>query len=225
MNRSHVLLITVTALLQSLSLMAMDAAGQAKMNKTTLLLIRHGQTDWNLADKLQGHVDIPLNAAGKEQAQKVAQLLKKKQTPLAALYSSDLQRAHQTAQEISQLFGLEIILTAELREGYLGKLEGLTKKEYSDLYGPVRYDLFPENVGAEPRDKVVARAMKYLHMIVQKHKSQQIAVVTHGGLLRSLLVHLGHDIAELPVLTNVAITTFIWHEDQEILMLGSIEHA
>ena len=71
------------------------------MSKTTLFLIRHGQTDWNLAGKIQGHADIPLNVTGKAQAKKVAQFLKKKQASLAALYSSDLQRAHQTAQEIS----------------------------------------------------------------------------------------------------------------------------
>jgi 2,3-bisphosphoglycerate-dependent phosphoglycerate mutase len=74
------------------------------MSTTKLFLIRHGQTDWNLAGKLQGHADIPLNATGKEQAQKVAQFLRKKQISLQALYSSDLQRAHQTAQEISKLF-------------------------------------------------------------------------------------------------------------------------
>ncbi len=171
---------------------------------TTIFLIRHGQTDWNLAGKLQGHANIPLNATGKAQAQKMAQFLKKKQASLAALYSSDLQRTHQTAQEIAKLFALEIILAADLREGYLGKLQGLTKKEYYDLYGPkpLICEALPEKVGAEPRDQVVARAMSYLHMIVQKHKGQHIAVVTHGGLLGSLISHLGHNVDELPALTN-----------------------
>ncbi|MFZ5954457.1 MAG: histidine phosphatase family protein [Candidatus Dependentiae bacterium] len=67
------------------------------MNSTTLILIRHGQTDWNLAGKLQGHADIPLNAKGIEQAKRVAHYLKAKQVPITALYSSDLQRAQQTA--------------------------------------------------------------------------------------------------------------------------------
>ena len=100
---------------------------------TKIFLIRHGQTAWNLAGKMQGHVDIPLNATGIEQAQRVAHFLKQKQVPLAALYASDLQRAHQTAQEISKLFELEIVLSADLREGHLGKLQGLTKQEMREV--------------------------------------------------------------------------------------------
>lgn len=195
------------------------------VSKTTLFLIRHGETDWNLAGKLQGHTDIPLNMAGKIQAQKVAHFLKQKKVSLAALYSSDLQRAHQTAQQIAELFSLEIILSSDLREGHLGELEGLTKKEYRELYGPVDYKNFPEVTGVEPRHKVVARVMSYLDAIVQNHKGQQIAVVTHGGLLRSLLAHLGHKVEELPELTNVSIATFIWHHDRNTLALESIEHA
>ena len=195
------------------------------MSKTTLFLIRHGQTDWNVAGKLQGQTDIPLNETGKEQAKKVAQFLKKKQASFAALHSSDLQRAHQTAQTIAELFALEIVLAADLREGHFGKLEGLTKKEKFDLYGPMTDEELPEKVGAEPRDKVVERVMNYLHGIVQKHKDQHIAVVTHGWLLHSLLTHLGHNVSELPALTNESITIFTWHEDRQMFVFESIEHA
>jgi len=195
------------------------------MNSTTLFLIRHGQTDWNAAGKLQGHADIPLNATGIQQAQRVAQFLNTKQISLAALYSSDLQRAHQTAHEISQLFALEIILDADLREGQLGKLQGLTKQERHDLYGPYSHEELPEEIGAEPRDKVVARVMNYLHAIVQKHAGQYVAVVTHSGVLGSLLTHLGHHVQELPALTNESITTFTWHADRQIFVFESIEHA
>ncbi len=195
------------------------------MQSTTLYLIRHCQTDWNLAGKLQGHADIPLNETGKEQAKKVAQFLKKKQTALAALYSSDLQRAHQTAHAISELFALEIILAADLREGYFGKLEGLTKQEQQDLYGPLNLDFLPEKFGAELRDKVVERAINYLRFITQKHKSQHVAIVTHGWLLHTLLTHLGHKVHELPALTNESITTFTWHEESQAFVFESIEHA
>ena len=164
------------------------------MSKTTLFLMRHGQTDWNLAGKMQGHVDIPLNATGREQAKRVAHFLKKKPVSLAALYSSDLQRAHQTAQEIAEVFALEITLAADLREGHLGKMQGLTKQEYHALFGPFDYQVFPEEIGAEPRDKVVARALNYLHLIVQKHKGEQVGIVTHGLVLGSLIAHLGHDV-------------------------------
>lgn len=195
------------------------------MSITTLFLISHGQTDWNLADKIQGHADIPLNATGKAQAQKVAQFLKKKQVSLAALYSSDLQRAHQTAQEISELFSLEITLAVDLREGHFGKIQGLTKKEVHALYGPFNYKSLPAIIEAEPRDQVMARVMSYLDKIVQKHRGQHIAVVTHGGALGSLLTHLGHNVAELPALTNESITTFTWHANRQIFIFESIEYA
>ena len=195
------------------------------MTKTTIFLIRHGQTDWNRAEKIQGHADIPLNETGKEQAQKVAQLLQQKRVSLAALYSSDLQRAQQTAQAISQSFALDIILAADLREENFGKAEGLTKKEYHALYGSFNWLDLPEEIGAESRSKVITRVMSYLHMIVQKHQGQYVAVVTHGGALRSLLVHLGYSVDELPEITNESITTLFWHADREMLVLESIEHA
>ena len=67
----------------------------------------------------------------------MARFLKKKPAPLAALYSSNLQGAHQTAQEFSKLLPLEIVLAADLHEGHLGKVQGLTKKEYHEPYGPL----------------------------------------------------------------------------------------
>ena len=195
------------------------------MSTTTLFLIRHGQTDWNLAGKLQGHADIPLNEKGRAQAQKLAQFLKEKHVSLAALYSSDLQRAHQTAQAISQVFSLEIILASDLREGDFGKIQGLTIKEYNEQYGSFNYLAMPEEIEAEPRSKVIARVMSYLHMIVQKHQGQHVAVVTHGAALRSVLVHLGYTLEELPEITNESITTLFWHPEREMLVLESIEHA
>lgn len=195
------------------------------MSKTTLFLIRHGQTDWNVAGRIQGHADIPLNATGIEQAQKVAQFLKKKNISLAALHSSDLQRAHQTAREIALQFALDVILATDLREGNFGKLEGTTRQERDELYGPMSDEEWPEKVGAEPRDKVIARVTNYLHRIVQAHKRQHIAVVTHGWLLHSLITHLGHNVSELPALSNVSITTITWHDDKQIFILESIEHA
>ncbi len=195
------------------------------MNKTTLYLIRHGETDWNLADKIQGQTDIPLNASGRAQAQKMAQFLKKKQVSFAALYSSDLQRAHQTAEEIAAVFALEIILAADLREGHYGKAEGITKKEWHALYGSYDHQTLPEAIEAEPRDQVVKRVMNYLNTIAQKHAGQHIAVVTHGGALRSLLTHLGHNVSELPALKNTSIITFIWHEDRQMFVFESVENA
>jgi len=198
------------------------------MNSTKLFLIRHGQTDWNLEGKVQGHTDIPLNTKGKEQAQKVAEFLKR-HIELKALYSSDLQRAHQTAKEIDKLFSLGITLSADLREGYLGKIEGLTQKEISDLYGPINceaLELLPEVLEAEQRHEVVTRIKKFLIAIAHKHKGQQIAIVTHGFALRSLISYWGYNLQNVPHITNTSIITVTWQSDQEdIFHLESIEQA
>lgn len=195
------------------------------MSTTRLFLIRHGETDWNVADKIQGQTDIPLNVTGKEQAKKMTHFLKKKQVSFTALYSSDLQRAHQTAQEIAAVFELEIILAADLREGHFGKAEGITKKEWHALYGAYDHQTLPAAIEGEPRDQVVKRVMNYLNTIAQKHKGQNIAVVTHGGALRSLLTHLGHNVSELPALTNTSIVTFMWCDNRKMFIFESIENA
>ncbi len=196
------------------------------MQPTTIYLIRHGQTDWNLAGKLQGQTDIPLNATGKLQAKKVAHFLKNKQISLKALYSSDLQRAHQTAHEIGQIFSLNVVLASNLREGYFGKLEGLTKQEAVDLFGPYSLeDNAPAVVGAEPREVLIGRIIGYLEYVAQKHQGQEVAVVTHGAALGSLIRHLGHKLEAFPALTNESITTIIWDENQKAFILESVEHA
>lgn len=196
-----------------------------QMDSTTLYLIRHGQTDWNLAGKMQGQTDIPLNATGIGQAQRVAHSLKNKQISLAALYSSDLQRAHQTAQEIAKILSLDITLASDLREGYFGKLEGLTKKEAQDLFGSYHYEDMPPEIGAEPRDKLISRVMNYLTYVAHAHSGKQVAIITHGAVLGSIINHLGHNLEKLPELTNQSITTFTWHADRQLFVFESIEHV
>lgn len=159
----------------------------------------------------------------KSKQKKPALFLKQNKTSLDALYSSDLQRAHQTAQEIAELFSLEITLTPDLREGHFGKLEGLTKTVGRELYGSFDYMKLPETLEAEPREKVVARIMNYLHTIVKKHTGQHIGVVTHGYAIGSLLTYLGHK--ELPKLTNCSIITLIYKTDLQDFALESIENA
>lgn len=195
------------------------------MSSTTLFVIRHGQTDWNREGRLQGHADIPLNAKGIEQAQRVAHYLKEKQIPITALYSSDLQRAQQTAHEIAKLYSLHILLSADLREGDFGKLQGLTKQEMIDKYGKLNYEYLPDFLQAEPRHLVVKRIKSFLTRIAQKHKGQHIAIVTHGAALGSLLVSMGHNLEELPVLTNESIVTLAWLNNAEDFVFQSIEYA
>ncbi|MDE3090678.1 MAG: histidine phosphatase family protein, partial [Chloroflexota bacterium] len=101
-----------------------------------LLLIRHGETDWNNEGRIQGHTDTPLNARGFEQAKRLAARLACEK--LDAIYTSPLARARATADLIAQEHGVAAMLDDRLKEKYLGELEGLTSGEfelrYPDLY-------------------------------------------------------------------------------------------
>ena len=99
---------------------------------TRIMLARHGETDWNREGRWQGHSDQPLNATGIAQAQALARRLAGEE--IAALYTSDLLRAAQTAAEVTRTTGLEAILTPRLREVDVGDLVGLDRAEACLLY-------------------------------------------------------------------------------------------
>src|SRR5690349_6665287 len=103
---------------------------------TEILLIRHGETAWNAARRLQGHLDIPLNDHGQRQAEAVARALQ--DTPIDAIYSSDLQRARATAQPLADAHDLALQLDAALRERCFGAFEGLIYEELEARF-PVAY--------------------------------------------------------------------------------------
>jgi len=99
---------------------------------TRIVLIRHGETDWNTETRIQGHTDIPLNRRGRWQAQRLGAALADE--GLAAVYASDLQRAHATAQAVAQASGLEVVVHSGLRERAFGVFEGLTFSEIEDRW-------------------------------------------------------------------------------------------
>src|SRR5580698_6897789 len=99
---------------------------------TQILFIRHGETDWNRIKRIQGHIDIPLATTGLEQAQRLAHRLAGEASQgatLDAIYSSDLQRAQQTAQPIADALGLPLQLRESLRERLYGAFQGYDKDE------------------------------------------------------------------------------------------------
>ena len=155
------------------------------MNSTTFCLVRHGETPWNVERRLQGHLDIPLNEKGHAQAYATASLLADKR--FDAIYSSDLERARQTAMSIGK--GRPPSTLAELRERHYGSFQGLTYEEAKRKL-PVAYAAFDSRNpdfefpgGGESllafRDRI-ERAMRQL---VKRHGGQQILLVTHGGVL------------------------------------------
>jgi probable phosphoglycerate mutase len=154
---------------------------------TTLLFIRHGQTDWNVAGRWQGHTDIPLNATGIAQAEAVARRLAN--WPIDAIYSSDLQRAAVTAEKIAQSLNLQPIFDPQWREWSLGEFEGFTTAELREQYPGVLVDIEdgsfrPKN--GETHTTFQNRICSAYNTIVARHTGQTIAVVSHGGAIHTL---------------------------------------
>ena len=157
---------------------------------TTLLLVRHGETDWNAAGRLQGHTDRPLNDYGRSQAEALAETLAADE--IDAVYSSDLARARETADIVAARLGLPVAVHADLREKNWGNWEGLTPAERE------RVELVGETTAAHRE-----RTLRVLHWIAGRHAGERVVVVTHGGSIRRVQASvLG---VALPVLDNCAV--------------------
>ncbi len=165
--------------------------------ETRIHIVRHGETPWNSQMRWQGHTDIELSERGHLQAQK---LLANWKHPLQAVYSSDLQRAAQTAQYIAEAQGLEIKKVPELREIYFGGWEGKTTAELKAQWGD-KIELFFESPDrchppeGETFPQLYERSVAAYKKIVQEHQGQEIAIFAHGGTIRMLLCY----ILDLPV--------------------------
>lgn len=161
--------------------------------KTTILFIRHGQTDWNMAGKWQGFTDIPLNAVGRAQAEMLA--VRVATWPIKAVYSSDLERAAETGRVIAQKLAIPITLDAAWRERGLGQLEGLTREEIREQFPHLSLPrTFIEAPGGESYLNLKKRVIEGYKRIVREHTGEMVAVVSHGGTLRLVISH----ILELP---------------------------
>jgi uncharacterized phosphatase len=148
---------------------------------TTLYLVRHGETDWNREHRIQGSTDIELNDTGRAQAAATGALLARRSWD--AVVASPLSRAFETAAIIAREVGLgEPEIEPAMVERNYGAAEGMTGAEIDALY-PHGVDV----PGRESREDVVARAMPALIAIADRHPDQAIIVVSHGGVIRSIL--------------------------------------
>ena len=154
-----------------------------------ILLIRHGETVWNLQRRMQGQQDSPLTPLGLQQARQVARRLRA--VPHAALYTSDLGRAHQTARCIADETKHEIVSEPGLRERSFGIFEGLTNAEL-EVRHPDLHALFEKRdphftmPGGESAAQFHARCLGTLQSIAERHDGETVAVVTHGLVLDAL---------------------------------------
>jgi broad specificity phosphatase PhoE len=152
---------------------------------TTVVLARHGETDWNRDGRFQGHADPELNAAGRRQAAELAEALHG--VGLRALYSSDLSRAAQTAGIVAARLGLELSLDPDLREIDVGSWSGLTKPEIAVRFpeGFARWQAGEIGHDGETREQLAARVFAAVHRIAMAHADEWVLVVSHGGAIRA----------------------------------------
>jgi broad specificity phosphatase PhoE len=146
---------------------------------TTVLLVRHGETDWNREHRWQGWADVPLNELGRRQAAELAARLR--EVGLDAVYSSDLRRAFETAELVAAERGLRVIADPGLREIDVGSWSGLTRAEIDERFGGV----WPAD--AETDDAHAARVRGAAARILREHPGGTVLLVTHGGTIRALL--------------------------------------
>lgn len=149
-----------------------------------LYLIRHGETDWNLAGRLQGQEDIPLNAAGRRQA--LACSIALKNVPLQCIQTSPLRRALKTAELISAQQPCPLVINPSLIERDYGRLSGLSPEERAAFQAQGIPD------GAEPWDTLAARALQAAEKLADQYPGGTIAAVSHGAWINALLAVLSN---------------------------------
>jgi probable phosphoglycerate mutase len=179
---------------------------------TRILLVRHGQSEWNAAGRWQGQQDPPLTDLGRRQARAAADAL----GTVDAVFASDLQRALETATIIASALGvLPVLVDQGFRERSAGEWEGLTRAEIEEAwpgYLDPPADAHAGFASAGPRrppswegdESVVARALAALHRVRDHVGDGHVLTVTHGGLIYALEAHLGHPFGTSGRLANGA---------------------
>lgn len=202
---------------------------------TEILLIRHGETAWNAIKRLQGHLDIPLNIEGERQAAALGRSLANAR--LDAVFSSDLQRARQTAAAVAAHHGLPVQSDAGLRERCYGAFEGMLYAEISERY-PQAFaawkarDIdarFPPGVHvAETMREFAARTIGAIKRIAGDGRHQRIAVVAHGGVLEcAYRAAQNMDFAQERSfdIFNASVNRFSWSGSElKLLQWGDVSH-
>lgn len=196
-----------------------------------LLLVRHGQTDWNLRGLVQGQTDEPLDDKGRDQARRLGQRLAG--MGLTALHSSDLSRAAETAALVGAATNLAPQLSAAWRELNLGAAEGRPRAEalgdHADMASAAALSQGPLAEGAETWEQVQARVLPALTAMLAAHPGERVLLVGHGGSLKVLLSHLlGLDRAMVPRLsvggnTGLSIVEF-HHGEPRLVLLNDQSH-
>lgn len=189
----------------------------ARMEATRIIAVRHGETAWNVDSRIQGQQDIGLNDTGRWQARRVGAALAGE--PITAVYSSDLGRAHQTAQSIAEVAGIPVVADEGLRERSFGVFEGRTFDEIHQTW-PEQAQNWRKRIpewqppeGGESLLQLRERVTKTMQALAARHPGEQIVVVAHGGVLDTLYrVATGQEVNSPRTwqLPNGAINRLLW---------------
>ena len=200
------------------------------MKKTEIIFIRHGETEWNSQQRMQGHSNSDLSSVGQAQIQALGQWMKN--VPFDHIYSSDSLRAKQTAEAITQFSGHELKIDLRLREKNLGVFEGLTSEEARKLH-PEVFSLF-KTAGSkyvidegESTQQLLERALEFIEEIRLRHPEQRVVMVTHGGVVRVLMKHtlgLSIDARTSFLIKNTGIFRLVWNERWLVSQMGGVSH-
>jgi len=189
------------------------------MQATRIVAIRHGETAWNVDTRIQGHLDIPLNDTGLWQADQVARALADE--PIAAIYTSDLQRAHATAQAVARATGAPLTTDTGLRERSFGHFQGRTFAEIEaelpeDAHRWRKRDPHYAPEGGESLVTLQGRIERTVAQLAQRHLGEQVVMVAHGGVLDVLYRLATRQDIQAPrtwQLSNAAINRLLWTPD------------
>jgi phosphoserine phosphatase len=182
---------------------------------TTVYLARHGESDWNVERRWQGHADRPLTERGREQARELAARLA--DVSLDAVYASDLRRAWETAEAVASFQGLQVVRLPELREVDVGSWSGHTREECAERF-PEAFARWQAGGSGwddgESYEAMGERVVGAIHGVAAQHPNGAILVVSHGGPIRAVHAHtLGVDIATHrrtgPVEPNARLTAVV----------------
>lgn len=171
---------------------------------TTIGLVRHGITEWNILGRSQGLSNIPLNDLGKQQAAALANRLSLEEDKWDVIITSDLSRAAETANIIAAKLNIpDTVSTSKIREINAGQIEGTTEEERISKWGIGWREL---DLGMESFEDVAKRGISFLEEAVQTYKGKRILIVSHGALIGVTLQHLLPEEFKETYIDNTSIT-------------------
>lgn len=194
-----------------------------------LYVFRHGETDWNIQQRIQGQLDIPLNGTGRAQAEALRPVMKR--IGVEAILSSDLSRARETAQIVASEIGIPLFLDQGLREIHFGHAQGLSRADIGSKFGedvakrirdtPLT-DAETAFIGSETREEVTKRALNALIRFSSEHDFTHVGISTHGGIIRYLIQHILGSGVFPPKIPNGTVFPFILNLESGKLSIDTI---